>query len=70
MDYHLSADAEEAAGNHRNGYGSKTVLFDTGKLELSIPRDRYGRFEPVLIGRYRRRFAGFGDKIIALYARG
>src|ERR1035437_2600160 len=41
-----------------------------GKLELSIPRDRHGRFDPVLIGKYRRRFAGFDDKIIALYARG
>ena len=46
------------------------MLTDTGKLELSIPRDRHGRFDPVLIGKYRRRFAGFDDKIIALYARG
>ena len=70
MDHHLGARAEEEAGNHRNGHSSKTVLTDTGKLELSIPRDRQGRFDPVLIGRYRRRFAGFDDKIIALYARG
>jgi putative transposase len=70
MDHHLGAPAEEEAGNHRNGHSSKTVLTDTGKLELSIPRDRQGRFDPVLIGRYRRRFAGFDDKIIALYARG
>ena len=70
MDHHLGARAEEEAGNHRNGHRSKTVLTDTGKLELSIPRDRQGRFDPVLIGRYRRRFAGFDDKIIALYARG
>src|SRR5580704_12992733 len=70
MDHHLVTAAAEEAGNHRNGYGAKTVLTDTGKLELSIPRDRHGRFEPVLIGQYRRRFAGFDDKIIALYARG
>jgi putative transposase len=70
IDHHLSAEVEEEAGNHRNGYSSKTVLTDTGKLELSIPRDRHGRFDPVLIGKYRRRFAGFDDKIIALYARG
>jgi len=70
MDHHLVAEAEQEAGNHRNGYGSKTVLTDAGKLELSIPRDRHGRFDPVLIGKYRRRFAGFDDKIIALYARG
>ena len=70
MDHHLGAEAEQEAGNHRNGYSSKTVLTDTGKLELSIPRDRQARFDPVLIGKYRRRFAGFDDKIIALYARG
>src|SRR5438132_14018480 len=70
MDHHLGAPAEEEAGNHRNGHRSKTGLTDTGKLELSIPRDRQGRCDPVLIGRYRRRFAGFDDKIIALYARG
>jgi putative transposase len=65
MDHHLGAAAEEEAGNHRNGYGSKSVLTDTSKLELSIPRDRHGRFDPGLIGKYRRRFAGFDDKIIA-----
>jgi putative transposase len=70
MEHHLGTPAEEEAGNRRNGYSSKTVLTDTGKLELSIPRDRHGRFDPVLIGKYRRRFAGFDDKIIGLYARG
>jgi putative transposase len=70
LDHHLESAGEEEAGNHRNGYGSKTVITDTGKLELAIPRDRHGRFDPVLSGKYRRRFAGFDDKIIALYARG
>ena len=62
--------AEEEAGNHRNGYRSKTVITDTGRVELALPRDRQGRFDPVLIGKYRRRFAGCDEKIIALYARG
>lgn len=70
LEHHLGSAAEEDSGNHRNGYGQKTVITDTGKLELSIPRDRHGRFDPVLIGKYRRRFAGFDEKIIALYARG
>jgi transposase-like protein len=70
MDYHLGTETEQEAGNHRNGHSSKTVLTDTGKLELAIPRDRQGRFDPVLIGKYRRRLAGFDDKIIALYSRG
>jgi len=70
MDHHLGDDREQEAGNHRNGYSSKSVLTDSGKLELAIPRDRHSRFDPVLIAKYRRRFAGFDDKIIALYARG
>lgn len=70
MDHHLGSTEQEAAGNHRNGYSQKTVITDTGKLELAIPRDRRGHFDPVLIGKYRRRFAGFDEKIIALYARG
>ena len=70
MDYHLGTATEQEAGNHRNGHSSKTVLTDTGKLELAIPRDRQGRFDPVLVGKYRRRFAGFDDKIITLYGRG
>jgi hypothetical protein len=70
MDHHLEQDAEQAAGNHRNGSSSKTVLTENGKLALSIPRDRQSRFEPQLIAKYQRRFPGFDEKIIALYARG
>ena len=70
LDHHLEQDAEQAAGNHRNGSSSKTVLTANGKLALSIPRDRQSRFEPQLIAKYQRRFPGFDDKIIALYARG
>ena len=70
MDVHLGSEAESDAGNHRNGTSAKTVLTPEGPMELSIPRDRHGRFDPALIGKYRRRFPGFDDKIIALYARG
>jgi putative transposase len=70
MDVHLESDEESSAGNHRNGTSAKTVLTPEGPMELSIPRDRHGRFDPALIGKYRRRFPGFDDKIIALYARG
>ncbi len=70
MDVHLGSGAEDARGNHRNGHSKKTVLSDSSALELSIPRDRHGRFEPQLIEKYCRRFPGFDEKIIALYARG
>jgi putative transposase len=51
LDHHLGQDGEQAAGNVRNGTSPKTVLTDTGKLELAIPRDRQGRFEPALIAK-------------------
>jgi putative transposase len=56
--------------NHRNGTSGKTVLTDDGPVEIAVPRDRQGTFEPQLIGKHERRFTGFDDKIIALYARG
>ncbi|MCW2242333.1 putative transposase [Azospirillum canadense] len=68
MDHHLSG--EGGAGNGRNGYSRKTVLTETGKIELDIPRDRQASFDPQLIAKYQRRFPGFDDKIISMYARG
>jgi putative transposase len=67
MDHHLSG---EEAGNSRNGYGRKSVLTDTGKIELEVPRDRQASFDPQLIAKYQRRFPGFDDKIVSMYARG
>src|SRR5674476_1561888 len=57
-------------GNHRNGYSAKTVLGEDGPVALDIPRDRLGTFEPQLIKKGQRRFEGFDQRIIALYARG
>lgn len=68
MDYHLGSD--DQSGNSRNGYGRKTVITDTGKIEIDVPRDRSGSFDPQLIAKYQRRFPGFDDKIISMYARG
>jgi putative transposase len=68
MDHHLSG--QDGAGNGRNGYGRKTVTTDTGRLELEIPRDRQSSFDPQLIAKYQRRFPGFDDKIVSMYARG
>jgi putative transposase len=56
--------------NHRNGHSAKTVLTDDGPVRIAMPRDREGTFEPLLIPKHARRFTGFDDKIIAMYARG
>jgi putative transposase len=68
MDHHLAGDG--GTGNSRNGYGRKNVATDTGRMALEVPRDRQGSFEPLLIAKYQRRFPGFDDKIISMYARG
>jgi hypothetical protein len=68
MDHHLGHD--EQSGNNRNGYGRKTVVTDTGKIEIEVPRDRAGSFDPQLIAKYQRRFPGFDDKSVSMYARG
>lgn len=60
----------DAATNHRNGSSGKTVITDDGTVDIAVPRDRDGTFEPQLIPKHERRFTGFDDKIIALYARG
>ena len=64
-----SARPEEAA-NLRNGKTAKTVLTQDGPLRIEVPRDRAGSFEPILIPKHERRFTGFDDKIVAMYARG
>src|SRR5438477_7955114 len=63
MDHHLTG---EEPGNRRNGYGKKTVITNTGQIELEVPRDRQARFDPQLIAKYQRRFPGFDDKIISI----
>jgi len=70
MDVHLEPDEEQSSSNHRNGTSRKRVLADSGAMNISIPRDGQGRFDPQPIQNYRRRLPGFDDKVIALYSRG
>jgi putative transposase len=70
LDHHLEGDEPDGRPNGRNGYGSKTVLTGTGRLELQVPRDRLSTFDPQLIAKCQRRFPGFDDKVVSMYARG
>jgi len=74
MDHHLGYRKHEAAGrgtgNSRNGKSKKTVQGEFGQTEIETPRDRNGSFEPKLIGKHQRRFPGFDQKVIALFAKG
>jgi transposase-like protein len=70
LGYPPGGDKPAEAGNHRNGSTGKTVLTEGGPLRIEVPRDRQGSFEPLLIPKHERRFTGFDDKIVAMYARG
>jgi len=70
LGYAVGADKPAEVSNQRNGVSGKTLLTDDGPLRIEVPRDRDGSFEPLLIPKQERRFTGFDDKIVALYARG
>ena len=74
LSHHLGYPPGEArpddSSNHRNGVSGKTVLTEDGPVRIDVPRDREGSFEPLLIPKHERRFTGFDDKIVAMYARG
>lgn len=74
MSDHLGYEKGDASGkrsgNSRNGSSSKTVKTSRGEVEVTVPRDRKGSFEPKLIGKRQTRFEGFDDEIISLYGSG
>src|SRR4028118_2002238 len=70
LDHHLETGEPDGRTSGRNGYSAKGVFTDAGKLDLQIPRDRLSTFDPQLIAKYQRRFPGFDDKVVSMYARG
>ena len=70
LGYEPHASQGRGTGNNRNGKAHKTVQSESGELQIEVPRDRSGSFEPQLVKKRQRRLEGFDDKVIALYARG
>jgi putative transposase len=74
LTHHLGYEKHDPAGyksgNSRNGNSPKTLKGEFGEMEVRVPRDRNGTFEPKIIGKHQTRFTGFDDMILALYARG
>src|SRR4029079_7045450 len=74
LTHHLGYQKNDAdgrgSGNSRNGKSRKKLTGDFGEIELEVPRDREGEFEPQIVGKHQRRFDGFDDKILSMYARG
>lgn len=71
---HLGYQAHDPAGrnggNSRNGHRSKTVLSESGPLELNVPRDRDGSFTPKIVGKRQRRLSGVDELVLSLSAKG
>jgi len=72
MDEHLGYGRYEKSkgDNYRNGNYSKNLITDHGPLELEIPRDREGAFEPIIVPKNQTRVKGLDEKILSLYAKG
>ena len=74
LDDHLGYGKHDAAGrdggNSRNGYRAKTVITDTGPVEITVPRDRDASFEPKIVAKRQQRLTGVDDMVISLSAKG
>ena len=68
--YRKHDPASRPRSNKRNGSSPKTLKGDFGEIEIAVPRDRQGSFEPQIVPKHERRFAGSDDKILSMYARG
>lgn len=70
LGYEKGEKPEEESENHRNGSSRKRLIMDEGEVEIEVPRDRSGEFEPQLVKKHQRRFGGFDERVLALYAGG
>lgn len=74
LTHHLGYEKNDpvgyGSGNSRNGKSRKTLKSEQGEVEVAVPRDRQGTFEPQLVRKHQTRWEGLDEKIIALYARG
>lgn len=70
LGYPRNAPEGKNSGNSRNGSYKKKLKGDFGEIDVAVPRDRNGSFEPIIVPKGETRFKGFDDKIISMYARG
>src|SRR5512135_1636212 len=70
LGYERHDPAGRTGGNSRNGTRAKTVLTDVGPVEIEVPRDRDGSFEPQIVAKRQRRLSGVEDLVLSLSAKG
>ena len=68
--YERSASGEKGTSNRRNGKSIKTLRIDQGPMEIEVPPDRDGEFEPQIILKHQRQWRGFDEKILSMYGLG
>ena len=70
LGYEKNSNAGDNSGNSRNGHGEKTALLENQSATISVPRDRAGTFEPIIVPKREKRVPLFNDQIISMYGRG
>ena len=74
MNHHLGYDSNDKGpkkdDNRRNGYGKKTLKTTQGEVEIEVPRDRDGSFEPLIVPKRQKDVSAIEKKVLAMYARG
>jgi transposase-like protein len=70
LGYEKSTSGEKETENRRNGTSSKTLRTDQGPMEIEVPRDRNGDFEPQIVPKHQREWRGFDEKILTMYGLG
>jgi transposase-like protein len=70
LGYPKNGSSPEGSANRRNGHSKKMVRSERGEIELSVPRDRDGEFEPVIVKKHQKEVSGIEEQILALYAKG
>jgi transposase-like protein len=70
LGYEKNDQGEKQDENRRNGKSSKKLRTDSGWMEIEVPRDREGTFEPIMVPKHQRGFKGFDEKILSMNALG
>lgn len=70
LGYEKNGQKPEGTGNRRNGHTKKSVRTEHGELELAVPRDRTGEFNPLIVKKHQKEITGIDEQILALYAKG
>lgn len=70
LGYAKNDTQNKQTSNRRNGHSKKTIRSEYGEIDIEVPRDREGDFEPLVVKKHQKNVTGIEDQILALYAKG